>query len=1145
MSFTPFSAKYKKRGYVPMDSGAEGYTPAPVEVQAPSPLDIFKPVVRGVEDFTSGLQRGFNESGVGRFLNTAVERVQEPSNAFFRSLGVPDAGAPGSPEYETARLLKAPRNPNYVPTPQEIEAASVYQNAAIGFGFGNRFGRGGMRGPAPAPRVAPQPLTAPARPLALGPGAIPMRGAIAQPPPRGRFFGAAEDIRTQEPRGTTTVVDRAPAAAVDVTDAAFRRNRGPGVSQDFADWFKAGLARNAASTPPAAPPTPPIRPFSERVGKLTPVGREDLTLTGRGVARGEEPIPPMSIDDLRRRIGSPEGVVDDTWQEGVPLNAEQLSARIGAKNRAQTANSLNNSLNVEARMEAPLTASELSRRIGAPEPRVAATGTLGSSGMSGPLVGRAIGRGSSQLSRAGRKVEGLDATPADLNASLVRQKKVHDANEAAIAAARAGDQAALARARADVELLSGDLKHTDARIRRAGVKVGASRSEVPNRTTDDTVMADMQASIDALKAKAPRKPNYGEPRPARVAVRPHTYRGEEGFSIYGTDGQGRSVKIFAPSRDIAEAIRNDIKVNDGNNIDDLLSGRTSPGGTNAPQAPSTAPRVPDQRGRGGFLKEQGGSTTVEGALGVGLLRRAFRPFSRSGETPGGGGYRLSAANQAARAKLKQATETADQQFDRMVPPTPRAFTPPARPGNVRPDAPLPSDRIPGKPKSSKVEKVLSVVNLPKALKASLDLSAPLRQGAFLALGHPGDFLSASKAMFRALADDAYAARLETEIRSVDRPGLYLRLKDAPLGAKDEAFMSNLLMGDVKVAGKNVNLYAKSQNAFNAFLNKLSADVYDSTLKSWKVGGKPATASEARRLASVINHYVGRGDLPGFVSDDMAAALNGLFFSPRYVISRFQSIGDALGAVKNPSDRVARQAAGDLLKFVGGGLTILALAKANGAKVEDDPRSSKFGKIQVGPTDVDIWAGSQQIARYTAQFILAQRKTATGKNAGQIQDQPRGKTVARFVRSKLSPSASAVESIADFIPDELFGGGGPTAKDKKANETAEFGDRILGRDFIGDPITPKTLPVDLAAPLGWENAKEALDADEEKARAIVLGLLNLFGVSTTTIDDADVPETPAPAPKPTKTPAPSRTPRPSATPRRTASPTFRPFSGGQP
>jgi hypothetical protein len=153
------------------------------------------------------------------------------------------------------------------------------------------------------------------------------------------------------------------------------------------------------------------------------------------------------------------------------------------------------------------------------------------------------------------------------------------------------------------------------------------------------------------------------------------------------------------------------------------------------------------------------------------------------------------------------------------------------------------------------------------------------------------------------------------------------------------------------------------------------------------GGKQIGASGPARLANVINHFTGRADLPAFPdgpgAEKATAVLNGAFFSPRFTISRFQSVEDALGVIKSHDSLAAREAPSDMVKFVGAGLSILALAKLAGAKVEDDPRSSGFGKMRVGDTTVELWGGMQPIGRYTAQLITGQSKPVSGEHAGQI------------------------------------------------------------------------------------------------------------------------------------------------------------------
>jgi len=97
----------------------------------------------------------------------------------------------------------------------------------------------------------------------------------------------------------------------------------------------------------------------------------------------------------------------------------------------------------------------------------------------------------------------------------------------------------------------------------------------------------------------------------------------------------------------------------------------------------------------------------------------------------------------------------------------------------------------------------------------------------------------------------------------------------------------------------------------------------------------------------------------------------------------------------------------MAKFVGVGVSILLAAKMMGANVEDDPRSSDFGKIHVGNTRWDIWGGFQPYARVLTQFITGERKATT---TGDIQElngkgfmgQTRATPLTSFFRTKLAP-----------------------------------------------------------------------------------------------------------------------------------------------
>ena len=165
----------------------------------------------------------------------------------------------------------------------------------------------------------------------------------------------------------------------------------------------------------------------------------------------------------------------------------------------------------------------------------------------------------------------------------------------------------------------------------------------------------------------------------------------------------------------------------------------------------------------------------------------------------------------------------------------------------------------------------------------------------------------------------------------------------------------------------------------------------------------------KSLASLVNSETGRGSLGRF--ETSASLLNGVFFAPKYLMSRLNLLNPFYYAKLAKPVRVL--AMKDMLKFVGAGVTLVAMAKAAGAEVEVDPRSSDFGKIKVGNTRLDIWGGFQQLIRTAAQITMGQIKTTTGNvrelNGRTFPFTTRWDVMERFVESKFAP-------VTGFIRD---------------------------------------------------------------------------------------------------------------------------------
>jgi hypothetical protein len=330
------------------------------------------------------------------------------------------------------------------------------------------------------------------------------------------------------------------------------------------------------------------------------------------------------------------------------------------------------------------------------------------------------------------------------------------------------------------------------------------------------------------------------------------------------------------------------------------------------------------------------------------------------------------------------------------------------------------------------DKIIAGINLPRAILASYDLSAPGRQGFLLMPIVPKQWLKSVGQGYRAFASPQYADYVDMQIRtdpyfkSSTKAGLQLT-KRGSMWSGEEVFMSDF--------AERIPGIPASERAYVTTLNSLRFHAYKHFAQQWEGTGK--SAQDYKTLASFINHATGRGDVKALKK--FYPVLNAVFFAPRLQIGRVQAIGDLFTSTSPVRKIVAK----DLVKFFGGGALILwLLSMMKGVEVEKDPRSSDFGKIRVGNTRIDYWAGYQQIARYTAQLIMGEMKTTETKRKLPVD---RGDVIWRFIQSKLSPPAGMT---VDLLRGETFLG------EKLKPEPGFIGEQVMQRFtplFIQDVI----------------------------------------------------------------------------------------------
>lgn len=344
-----------------------------------------------------------------------------------------------------------------------------------------------------------------------------------------------------------------------------------------------------------------------------------------------------------------------------------------------------------------------------------------------------------------------------------------------------------------------------------------------------------------------------------------------------------------------------------------------------------------------------------------------------------------------------------------------------------------------------------VANLPRTIMASMDTSAPLRQG--LGLIHKTAFWKALPTMFKSFGsqevyDGAMNAIAEKPLfrqtvgangkiqpSFAERAGLKLTNM---VNNREEALMSSLLD---KVPG-----FSGSERAYTIFLNKLRADTFEQMTKDYGVFAKEQqpNMAVAKQIAEFVNNASGRGSLTATVPftgrqlslERSANALSTVLFSPRLIASRLQMMGRGGRALFDPevymsrSPNIRREYLKSLMAIAATTGTFVGLMKGlGGATVESDPASADFGKVKMGNTRIDPYGGFQQY------IVLAQR---------------------------LMPNIDLSSMGLDKINDMLSGSTGGMMKSTVSEKKYSLSDPAFGRsnrmDILEKFIRSKTNPI---------------------------------------------------------------------------------------
>jgi hypothetical protein len=403
------------------------------------------------------------------------------------------------------------------------------------------------------------------------------------------------------------------------------------------------------------------------------------------------------------------------------------------------------------------------------------------------------------------------------------------------------------------------------------------------------------------------------------------------------------------------------------------------------------------------------------------------------------------------------------------------------------------------------EKTISVasdvVNSQRAVITAYDLSAPFRQGGILSLSHPLRATRAYVNMLRAAKSERAAKAIADGIKArryyelYEGSGLYL----AEAGEGSEEVFKAIFAK--KIPGVNM-----SERAYNAYLNTLRADSFDSLLEALKASSNKqalkagnaayekyvsglsdegfssidealssvksaqkniadeivknsVSQKELEAIANYVNVATGRGDIGSL--QKYAEELSTVFFAPKLTASRWQFlVGQPLAA---GSARTRMIIAGEYGKYIAGLGTLYGLAQLSGAEVSWDMRSNDFGVIRYGQNRINPLSGLGKHAIFAGRIISGQFVGASGKAESIYDDKGRNNwddISERYARSTLSPLYGTAVTLA------------------------------TGRGIDGKPYKAKDIPYDLL-PLSARDIYEQYRSNGIGA-ATAMSLISLHG-----------------------------------------------------
>ncbi len=320
-----------------------------------------------------------------------------------------------------------------------------------------------------------------------------------------------------------------------------------------------------------------------------------------------------------------------------------------------------------------------------------------------------------------------------------------------------------------------------------------------------------------------------------------------------------------------------------------------------------------------------------------------------------------------------------------------------------------------------------VMNVPKAILASFDVSMPLRQAWHYTMAHPIKSIPSWGKMLRAFTSDKYAKFVAMEMQTNPNYNIFVQagLEQTKAGSRSagEEYFQGELAHKIPGIGRIIKASERSAVTYMNSIRLQAANHFYELMGSPEAGSK-----QFQDMIDFVNHSTSRGGFKGRAGKwfkKWSPELGAVFWTPKMIVGKVQSLAD----IRKPEIR-GLVAAETLRAFGGATLLAMLMAIGYGGKVGKDPRSSDFGKVVIGKTRLDMFGTYLPMFRLISQLATGERKAAT---TGRLSDVDRKEVVTRFLRSKLNPTAGIgwdiwtgetflgkkVKPEADFVSEYIY------------------------------------------------------------------------------------------------------------------------------